>query len=836
MNLHELLADWTFINRPFWKKARAFKFITSLLTPDQCLECFVFFKTQAANSSKGVNCMLPATTAAFYLLSLDYLVDRLKSTSLNISDCLVSLVSCLNFEIASEIRLPYLASSFEKIITTQKIDEKVIQCSLFARDASFEGSFLSGLSKYLSELKGLPESFAAVAKFLKTAISFCFAKKEFIEMMDRLSKRNSLLASFFMSEIALVAPFTEEISRAYDPVIEVLCQVDNEQVIAFSLKIASKIVVSKSLLEKLQKSFKTFNPRSKEIVSKFIANLVLDKQSSDLPDFGEFLSKELNADNTLASLVQYAVSTSSTHLASFLTSTWKATQKFNTRTAILLGLVRAGYKSWSLDLLRELFSASFSKEAAQPSTISSLAFFVCAFVALIDSPSFSCDSKMLSEALIILSKPGSVGLGCEKGWATMDDSLIKIWIDKVVCPVVFSGVRPELFNMCSASVAWFIINGNRNSGMLILKRCCPLSLQSMDSVCQHLLKLMNNDVNEGAIHKVWKFIKAISSSVNLTSYSLALLCHHDKLLGNGDASWPEIVRMHVTDLDAFCSDLLQEPAVISGPYYLLISIISLSPQVVLESIQFPSQLFSAIETLKAITPSEWDSYFSEPEAAKLSTSAKSATSKPAKPSPQGVDNSALKESINAKIANLKVSLSRTCAVAQALPYHSHFTSSRPEVICRILDLLLQIPKLVGIMKELVPSIYTVAAESFDGQGPLLISLCLQTSNLPELVPLVDSSWHISNDLDLFSSCVEIAKKMESSEFFIVCETFSRALASVKDFDVIKTFISILEAGIKGVTEAKFSCEKMLMALLDLSIRFPALAPLITVSFSTLFVP
>lgn len=829
-----MLREWAFLNRPLWKKARAFKCIVNELSPEACWSCIEVIKSHISLSSNGSSCRFSSSAAAFYLLALDHLQGRLQPTEVELNAECIALVSVLHFPVASELLLPNLSSVFGKIVSSPKVDEKIVQCSLFAPESSLDQSFLTAFGKYLSDLKGLPEHFIAIVKFLRNVFTVCHANKGFVDIMDRLAKRNTLLSSRLILELVSVVAFSQEFIQLYDSVLEQLCQVDNEQVIANMLDVAVKIPVSKTLLDRLQKSYKGFNPRTKEIVSKFVALHVTGKDSSEVPDFGEFMSKELNADSTLAYLVQYSAATSSSHLDSFLAANLTHSQRLNSRTAILLGLVRAGFKSWTDKLLKDLFSASFLKDASQPSSQTTLSFYVCALVALVQSPEFECDSKLLSDTLLILSKPGSVALGCEKAWSSMDEGLLSIWIEMVVCPVMFAGSRPELLEVCNASLAWLVVNGGRMCMKSILNHAGPLCLDATQMLCQNLLKLLDSEaVKTFTGHNVWKIVKAVSSADNLKSLSLALLCHHEKLLGNGDASWPELVRTHISAIDAFCTGIIAEHQlsdILKSPY-LLISILSLSPSVVHEQLQLPSQLFSVIEAVESVPSSDWTSFFTEPEAVK----AKAPLPKGAKSQAPVVDNSVLKETINEKLSNLKIYLSLTCAVARALPFHPIFTAMRPEIVCKLLSVLFTMPKVYELLPTLVPSVYTIAAESFDGHGPLLVSLCLRFSRVPELIALIDPSWSIEDDSSLLSSCVETAKKMENDEFFIVCEAFSVAIPVVKDVEVLKSLVAILSEGIKSVSVAKVSvsCAKILMTLFDLAVRVPALSPAITVILDVL---
>ncbi len=825
-----MLQEWASINRPLWKKARAFSFIVTVIDSEYCSSCIEIIREQVLNSTSGNTCKLPSSSAAFYLLSLDALLGRLSSSRVKISDVLVTLASVLDFELASKLHLSHLKASFDEIVATQKIDYRIMQCSYFASDSAFTSSFLTSFSKSLSELKGLPDQFVAISKFLKTFYMACHAEKTFIEVIDRLSKRNSTLSSFIFSDLVSFVSFTAETVTLYDSVVETLCQVDNEAVISSMLKIAIKLPVSKVLLSKVQISFKGYGPRTKEIVAEFISTLVNGKHALELPDFGEFLQKEMNADSTLASLIQYCACASSAHLNSFLASNLKSSQRLSTRSAIMLGLLKANFNNWNDGLMQELFSASFVKDAGQNSTAGSLVVYVGAFVALIQNPQFHCDSKVLNDSLIALSKPGGVALGCEKGWTQMDDALIAIWIEKVIAPVVFGGARSELMGLCTSSLAWLVIFGKEKAFKLIVKNLTALCLETTDSLSIVLKKLVSSsELVEASIHRIWKFVKAIACESNLNSAALATLCHHEKLLGNGDASWPELVRKHVSVLDDFCNEFstVNDVSLFVNSPFLLISIISLSPQVINKNFNLPSRVFNDIDALKNVSKADWNAYFAEPESNKSSLVPKSAPSRPCKPqTAQAVDNSALKEAINELVSNLKVSVSFACSAARALPFHSSFTAIRPEIICSLLDLLFSVPRLAEV-PSLGHSLYVISAESFDGQGSLLVSLFLNYSGLTSVV---DPSWSISDVSSLFSSCVEIAKKMTGDEFFFACEAFFGALPRMsREIDCLKTLISILSCGIKNISLAKTSCAKMTASLIEIAVLSPELCPLITVS-------
>ncbi len=828
LDLNELLKEWAILDRPLWKKARAFESIAVLLNSETCLSCIKFVKAQVEISTTSNTCRMAPQAAAFYALSLEALMSGASSKEVDISVCIVNLVSALDFELASKLHLPRLQPIFGALLSSQKLDERIIRCSFFALEDSFNLSFLSALGKYFSDLKGLSEHFSSTVKFLKTAFKFCHARKEFVEIVERLSKRNSALAALLLNEMSSSVSFSVETAQLYDATLESLCQVDSESVINCLLQVASKLPISPSLIGKLQAAFKGFSPRTKELAAKFIAITVQGKENCSLPDFGEFLQKESSSDSTLTSLVQYCACSHSTQLLPFLAANLKPSQRLNTRAAILSGLVRANFNDWDESLLKELYSSAFSKEASQPSSQQTLTFYCCAFAILVQSPQFNIDSKNLSDALLTLAKPGGVALGCEKGWAQLDDFLARIWIEKVVAPVVFDSITPELFELCISSMAWFIVFGKETFFKLLIKNCRPLSLSVIDILSQALIKFVaSTEFSESSIHRIWKFIKLAASSENLKCLDLAYLCHHEKMLGNGDASWPELVRKHTSTVDVFCSEFLSangDNLVVNSPF-LLISIVSLSPQLISSQLNLPERLLHDVSELLAISTTDWNAFFTEPE-----RNSKIITAKPAKTPAAATDNSTIKNAINGKLDSLKVSLSLACSVAQALPFHPSFTSMRSLSVCKLLDLLLAMPKLAQ-MVPFVSSIYTIASESFDGQGPLLVSLCLRYSNSIELNAMIDSSWSISDDSSLLSSCLEILKKMEGDEFFIACETFSGAIFVMnKEFDSLKRFIALLSASIKNISEAKVvtSCAKMVAALVELAVKLPELSPTITV--------
>lgn len=805
IDIRELIQEWTTLSRSLWKKARAFSSLVAYLDESACETCIpCIIETASVRLSKS--------SAAFLLMALDALLAKVDSKH-DLSDTLCALASVLDFELAAELKLNHLHIRFATLITARKIDDKSIKCCLFVPSSEFKAEFVTSLGKYLSELKGLPEGFDEFFPFLKTAFEAFASKPEFIEMIDRLSRRNTALAACLLKHLV---NSTTIASDSYATILENLVQTDNEQVIKFMLKIAATIQVSQSLLERLHKAFKTMTPRSKEIVARFMAEMVTGKDASG-PDFVEFLAKEMSVDATLTSLVQYNAAIKSPTLAAFVAIHLKASVRLNTRSAILLGLNKAGCYSFSPDNLNELFGASLLKDASSPSSLSSLAYYICAFAALVANPEFKVDAKILSETLVALGKPGGVALGCEKGWAMLDDHLISVWINQVMVPVVFASSRPELASIAVNSLVWFLSNGSKTSFDHIRLKCSALSIEMMNAICDALSKIPT--LSTTAVHRVWKFLQFTANEANLSSPKLALLCHHQNLLGKGDGSWPEIVRIHVKNVDEFAATLYDQID-ISTPAaeFLLISLISLSPSLVTERMNLPTSLLEAIDSLVKVSLADWNTYFATP------APVKAVPGKPAKPATND-STAALKATIEAKVESLKKSLALTCAVAKAIPFYHTFTEMRPRIICELLNLWSYCPKLSESLPSLSDSLYCIAGESFDGQGPLLVSLFLQSSSAEEHNRAVSPSWSISNAQLLFESCVNVAKKMENDEFFVACRAFAGAWGTL---DANKALISVLLEGVKnGSTAISHSVAPLLFSLFDLAVRESTLVPVIT---------
>ena len=82
------------------------------------------------------------------------------------------------------------------------------------------------------------------------------------------------------------------------------------------------------------------------------------------------------------------------------------------------------------------------------------------------------------------------------------------------------------------------------------------------------------------------------------------------------------------------------------------------------------------------------------------------------------DDLAVKEALTAAIGKFKHSIMIIRAIALALPYHNSFTQIRPIILVSLIQNLFKLgdSELISFVSE---SIYEIAAESLDGQGPLL---------------------------------------------------------------------------------------------------------------------
>ena len=413
------------------------------------------------------------------------------------------------------------------------------------------------------------------------------------------------------------------------------------------------------------------------------------------------------------------------------------------------------------------------------------------------------DAKLLNDSIQALTKPAGAAVLIEKGWQGFDPVLTEIYLSKVVLPVVFEDSMKILLSSSISALAWYSVNGTKQSMKLIRKHAKSLDVAKADALALSIEKQLESGiVSDLKAQRVWSLLHSVCSLEALKSRPLALLCHDKrKLLGLGAGSWAELVRSCCTTegTDAFClervnefiktGDLLSDKC----SFYLLETLISLSPSIELNPVENVSV---ALNELLKFTPAQWSLLTCKKpaEPAKTTKPQPQAQVKQSGPIPKSASNDdlAVKEALTAAIGKFKHWIMVIRAIALALPYHNSFTQIRPIILVSLIQNLFKLEdsELINFVSE---SIYEIAAESLDGQGPLLFSLYLRSCDQGALI---SPSWLISDDVSLLDSALKIvASHADVSELSLVALTLHKSFQlakSLSDSQDLKNLLSHLQ--------------------------------------------
>ena len=812
VDIKEILLTWSNLPKSIWKKSLAFNKLLDKLPAEhsqKSLDIIITLESRRFSSS---------STCAFFLLCLEASVRKSKVIdNSELEKCLLSLLTRIDFSLARKIKIPNIIKHLSDSI---HINWHSFDSLRLLHFFPFVKVDWIALSKFLYEIKSVSLLWNDLVPFLSNFLIKNSSNPDLINIIDRLARRNPIIAAGLFDQI-IQSDSVSDCIDFYVSIFEVLVPSENEIVHKFVNKAPKIISLSPSLCKCLLLVFKTSSLKGKEFISKFLAECLLNDieniSGTDIPDFVDICSKEMSNELTLTYLIQCAalVNSNSDSFKSFLKTNLKSSQKLSIRSSILFGISKSGkFNCLNSEILAELFSPALLKESLQPTTPHSTFFFIGTLSALVNHHEFVPDAKLLDDILLALSKLSGPAVLCEKGWSLMDLVKCETILKHFILPSVFLLAEESAFLSYSISaLAWFIINGSKESFKLIRKHLMPLSVHKADIFASALDKLLSIEVvTEFKAHRVWTALNYCCSKDTLNSRSLALLCHDkSKLLGLGAGSWAEIVRSQCTDIDSFCkeqflnmiklNELLDSSNKKTSSFYLLETLISLSPNLIQESISPLSDISKCIEDLLNFTPAQWSLIYTGNNKKPITLPSKSlSTSKSSviNPISPSIEDVATKESLLLAISAFKNQIALVRAVAQAIPFHSSFTDIRS----RFIVLLLKFLEIFStgdndLNSIIIPSVYEIAAESLDGQGPLLVSLFLRTLNFHQ--DKIDASWNIIDINSLFDSVIKIiTEHCDDTELILVTLVLSRALRLDKIGEVInlsrfKTLLQKLQA-------------------------------------------
>jgi hypothetical protein len=747
------------------KKFLHFSKLINILPEESTLKAIKFIIQYVGASMSNGHCRLSCSSASFMLLCLDACVSASNiELIVEIVECYTRLLSCIDYKLASQLKLTSQCPIPDKAIKWNNFDSLRL-LHFFPRVSADWSAF----GKFLSEIKGSNEQVIELISFLTNFLALNVSNTELVSIVDRMSRRNGPLASILFLQICESETFPDCI-EAYLSVFEALIPLDNESVQFNVSKIAGIVPLSSSLTSSLMSKLPSSSPKGKEFISKFLAitfSTNLNELPAGSPNFVDLAGKELSNEGCLRALIHCA-GLCSNDMESFLVANLKGTQKLSVRSAIILGLCSSRKMDYfSSSVLKELFAPSILKDSLLAGTDQARNFYICALAAHVySSSSFEIDSPVFQELLQNLTKPVGAAVLCEKGWAQFDLCASRLFIELVVVPVVFDGQSPLLQGHCIAALTWMIVNGSKDVFIFLKKRLQKIDCRIAELFAACLSRYLDgNSVSEDKAHRVWRTLSLLCSPDALKSRSLALVCHDkSKLLGAGSGSWAELVRLNFPEPGEFCRNQIDQLVdfksllggcsgngflIMSPSFYLLETMVSLCPELVSER-QLVSGLESSVEGLLKYSPAHWS--LLAPSAAKsVPVKALSGSGGKSNPTSPSVDDAAMRQELLASVQECKRNIAMCRAVALAIPFHSCFRGLRSGLVVSLLRLVPCVED-VELRAFVIGSVYEIASESLDGQGALLVSLYLHRLGFDEHV---NASWRISDSMTLVDSVFRI---------------------------------------------------------------------------------
>lgn len=787
-----------------WKMSKAFTALSLKLSIEEINSVYEFvFEFQFSRCSSN--------SAAFLLLIIETLLSVPKkdidlnqkeqvSVEVDRTDLILKtvqvLVNFLHFDLAHQLDLPLISDCIAAAVKSKTLKLSSIHSMKLLHFAPSAAVTIEDL-KFLNEIKGLPHEIEDLLPFLSAHFMVIGKNEDFINLVDRLSRRNPSLAAAILCQVS--KHFTVMSERSYsepiDPVlyisiIHVLipCEVEiiQKYLQVISLNISSRL--NDKFISALFSTFRAISSASvkvKEFYCKFLSS-ALSKYNTTSScslessvDFVDICSKELNnSEFALSSLIQFALifNQNNPSLLTFLKTNLKASQKITIRSTILFGAVKANNNSFLRILKNEpvLLKEVLNSLSSSLSTLNSanmLTLFTASLIILIKS---DC-SEISSELLLSLGKQ----LFCEKGWSGMDRVLVPFFLE-AMCNIIFSSASDNpkaalLYSFAVKSVAWFTVNGSKPNFRSIIGLATPLTTPStVDQFAEAFEKLQTSpdaSSSESVALRIWTLFHRIVSSSTLSSRSLALLCHGKSLLGLGAGSWTELVRSKLSndqEIDSFVELVI--PIFITtddyqrDSFFLIQSLVALSPVAVLNYLQLNQRVADSANELMC---AYCDSLAVTVVPASAPRVVLKSTGNLKSP---GLKSPSIESSTNDKLVDLisvfKHHLFILRAASLAIPFHQAFVQIRSDSLIILFKVLEKFANFneSDLIPILISSLYDISRESFNGHGPLLLTLLLISLNLSKFI---DNSWNITVQSTFIESALEIIEKNTEINEFVV---------------------------------------------------------------------
>jgi hypothetical protein len=248
------------------KKFLHFSKLINILPEESTLKAIKFIIQYVGASMSNGHCRLSCSSASFMLLCLDACVSASNNELMvEIVECYTRLLSCIDYKLASQLKLTSQCPIPDKAIKWNNFDSLRL-LHFFPRVSADWSAF----GKFLSEIKGSNEQVIELISFLTNFLALNVSNTELVSIVDRMSRRNGPLASILFLQICESETFPDCI-EAYLSVFEALVPLDNESVQFNVSKIAGIFPLSSSLTSSLMSKLPSSSPKGKEFISKFLA-------------------------------------------------------------------------------------------------------------------------------------------------------------------------------------------------------------------------------------------------------------------------------------------------------------------------------------------------------------------------------------------------------------------------------------------------------------------------------------------------------------------------------------------------------------------------------------
>jgi len=744
-NLNEFVLDFAHMPGAVHKKILCIKQVESHMGADDKIGLIDAVENFCQGHIFTGECRLGHQSATFFLQLLDHLCTN-DTKALNIST-FQALIANLEIAHARHLKLPNFTSKLT-VLQLAKLDHNSLKSLYFADTNLFsEISLLNAFGKWVNEVKEVPDDIDSLFSFLYPFFASNFENEAFVSIVDRASKRNSILAANIVSS-SIKASKCRIVSTCHHSIISTLVSLDNVKVQTSILSALQHVSKDCGLFHHLLSCFKSSNlAKNRELLAKSIAILSGPHIALEA-DFAALAQKDLANETTISSLVESTAKINFSLLSSFIETNLKASQKLGIKAAILNGVLRSGMiSSLSSSTIQECFAHSVLKEilSATQNPPQLITFLTASWSALVSGGNLNIlEIQRRREWTLAVTKPGGCALFLEKGWLSMSEDLLMLWAKYFVIPVLASEMN-ELLSVAGASLSWLVFNCKPRFWSKLQKLLHPFSLTSTEIVAEQINKSLNSPALSNAnLKRVWEFFEKISDCTALQSRNLAISAHHSSLTDLGCGSWASLLRSHCV-YDQFLAEnydtFIKQDSFSrsnSADERLLTSLLSLHPSLLTSKLRLPE----------------------------------------------------LMDMLLSGSGHTEFILAACRAASTALKYSKSFTVLRTQILCNLLTL--------PFNENVVETAYIVAKGAIEEHGALLVSLVLRAAGKSP-----SWNWNIPDWTSMVDSCISVSKLMHISEFSFVATVIIHVADSIKESECLLKWIDCLLPHLDGWDDEEF---------------------------------